>query len=63
MAVAPGAHVVLVLDQAGWHLSDKTHRAAEHHARPAADGAAGQVLGRAPSLPDCVTACTDCPKL
>ena len=23
MAVAPGAHAVLVLDQAGWHLSDK----------------------------------------
>ena len=22
-AVAPGAHAVLVLDQAGWHLSDK----------------------------------------
>src|SRR6267143_120605 len=23
MAVVPGAHAVLVLDQAGWHLSDK----------------------------------------
>src|SRR6266498_725671 len=23
MAVAPGAHAVLLLDQAGWHLSDK----------------------------------------
>src|SRR5438552_4675126 len=23
MAVAPGAHAALVLDQAGWHLSDK----------------------------------------
>ena len=22
-AVAPGVHAVLVLDQAGWHLSDK----------------------------------------
>jgi transposase len=22
-AVAPGAHAVLLLDQAGWHLSDK----------------------------------------
>ena len=23
VAVAPGAHAVLLLDQAGWHLSDK----------------------------------------
>jgi len=23
IAVAPGAHAVLLLDQAGWHLSDK----------------------------------------
>ena len=36
MAVAPGAHAVLVLDQARMAPIRQAHRAAEHHARPAA---------------------------
>ena len=34
--VAPHAHAALLVDQAGWHLSGRLDRAAQHHADPAA---------------------------
>ena len=29
--IAPGAHATLLVDQAGWHLSGRAHRASQHH--------------------------------
>jgi hypothetical protein len=34
--VAPGAHAVLLLDQAGWHVSRKLKVPGQHHASPTA---------------------------
>ena len=34
--IAPGAHAVLLVDQAGWHLSGSLDRPAQHHSDPAA---------------------------
>ena len=35
-AVTPGSHAVLLLDQAGWHVSAQTEGAAQHHPAAAA---------------------------
>ena len=35
-AVAPGSHAVLLLDQAGWHVSTQAEGAIEHHLAAAA---------------------------
>ena len=34
--VAPGRHAALLVDQAGWHLSEPARRARQHHHRAAA---------------------------
>lgn len=45
-AVAPGAHAVLILDKAGWHLARAPHRPAEHHPPAAATPFARTEPGR-----------------
>src|SRR5258705_9622530 len=39
LAVAPGAHAILLLDQAGWHVSKRAFHPRQHHALAVAGAA------------------------